>query len=144
MKKLIGISLLLGVLLAVPQARADVSTALGVQTTTPGTYEGSHIFSGSKIFSISVTWHTMAARWLMIFDATSVPGSGALSAASPLKACQYVQGTGTQADGTQNFSWLSSPLLVRTGVVVVLSTNAAGCSSLTPDGANNWFGGQVQ
>jgi hypothetical protein len=129
-------------LLSAP-ARAQLGP-VSTQHTPTGTLEGSHVFTGSKVYSLSVTWHTQGVRWLMIFDGSSVPATGALPANANLLACQFMQGAGGQTDGSQNFSWISSPLLAFTGVVAVVSTNTAGCSTLTPDGASDWFAGQVQ
>jgi len=120
---------------------AQTVQQIPTQHTTVGSLEGSHVFSGQAIYSLSVTWHTAAARWLMVFDATSVPGS---MAGAPLVFCQYVSGASAQADGTQSYDWTSHPLRVLTGAAVLLSTNASACTALTADGANDWFAGQVQ
>jgi len=133
--------LLLALLFAVP-ARAQ--TVIGNQHTTVGTLEGSHVFTGSKITSLSVTWHTQTMRWMMMFDAKTVPPNGALTPASNLIVCQFIQGAGDQADGTQNYDWSAHPIIVQTGVVVVISTNPASCTAMTADGSNNWLAGQMQ
>ena len=101
--------------------------------------EGNHVFTGTKLSTIAVTWHTMAARWLMIFDAASVPSNGTVAP----YYCAYVQGASTQADGSQAFDFTFHPIVVRTGIAVVLSTSATGCGSLTADGSNDWFFGQA-
>jgi hypothetical protein len=138
MKKLI-IAIVLSLLPA--SARAQTSTQIPTQHTAVGSLEGSHLFSGQAIYSLSITWHTSAARWLMIFDSTTIPGS---MAGAPLIFCQSVQGAGTAADGTQNYDWTTHPLRVLNGAAVLLSTNAAACTALTADGANDWIAGQVQ
>jgi hypothetical protein len=121
--------------------QAQTMQTLPTQHTAVGALEGSHLFLGQSIYGLAVTWHTQAARWLMIFDATSVPGS---MSGAPLLFCQYVQGSASQLDGTQNYDWTTHPIRVVTGVVVVLSTNPAACTSITTDGANDWISGQVQ
>jgi len=112
------------------------------QHTPANTLEGSHQFTGNKMTSIAVTWHTQANRWLMIFDAQSAPG-GAFTAATPLIVCQYIAGSGGQADGTANFDWSSHPVIVQTGLLAVVSINPAACTAMTVDGANDWFAAQM-
>ena len=103
-------------------------------------YEGSHVFSGLKVVNLCVTWHTQAARWLMIFDAAAVPSNGAVA---PVW-CQPLSSATSPADQGLCFNWGIGPIWNRTGVAAVVSTNAAGCSTLTVEGANDWFsGGQV-
>jgi hypothetical protein len=102
--------------------------------------EGSHIFSNSQLFTIQVTWHTAAARWLMLFDAAAVPSNGTVA---PLY-CAYLQNASSQADGTVSFDFTLHPIPFRTGTVAVVSTSATGCGSLTADGANDWLWAQVR
>ena len=132
---------LLLLLFAVPVHAQNV---IGNQHTTVGTLEGSHQFTGRKITSLSVTWHTQNPRWMMMFDALTLPPAGALTPASNLIVCQVIQGSGDQTDGTQNYDWTAHPIIVQTGVLVVISTNPAACTAMTVDGANNWIAGQMQ
>lgn len=141
MKKVVLAVLLVAFLAGTAHAQ---SNPVGVQTTTPGTLEAAHVFSGTKVSSYSVTWHTQAARWVMVFDAASIPSDGAFTAATPLKDCQFVQNANNQADGSQNFDYTWHPLQTANGVTIVVSTNASACSALTKDGANNFLKAQVQ
>ena len=113
------------------------------QHTTVGTLEASHQFTGKKMTAVSVTWHTQNPRWLMIFDTHTMPPTGSLTPSSNLIVCQFIQGAGDQADGTQNYDWSSHPIIVQTGLLAVVSVNPASCTAMTPDGANNWLAGQI-
>lgn len=117
---------------------------IGNQHTPAGSLEGSHQFTGNRCTSISVTWHTSAPRWLMVFDTQTMPPSGQLAPNVPLIVCQFIQGAGNQADGTQNFDWNTHPIIVTTGVLAVISVNPQGCTAMTPDGNNNWIAAQLQ
>jgi hypothetical protein len=102
--------------------------------------EGSHQFNGRKLYSITVTWHSEAARWLMLFDAT-LPADGSVTP----YYCVYVQAAGTQADGSQLYDFSDHPLLFPAGPIqAVLSTNSSGCFSKSADSANDSFWAQVQ
>jgi hypothetical protein len=140
MKTLI-IALLLCLFPIAAWAQANV---IGNQHTIAGTLEGSHQFTGNKCTAVSVTWHTQNPRWLLIFDTQTAPAQGAFSASTPLILCQFIQGAGNQADGTASFDWTSHPIIVTTGLLVIISTNPAACTALTTDGANNWFSAQMQ
>lgn len=117
---------------------------IGNQHTAAGSLEGFHQFTGNRCTSISVTWHTSAPRWLMVFDTQTMPPAGQLTPSVPLIICQYIQGAGNQADGTQNYDWNTHPVIVSTGLLVVISVNPQGCTAVTPDGSNNWIAGQMQ
>jgi hypothetical protein len=136
--------LILLIALFLPVCAWAQANVIGNQHTIAGTLEGSHQFTGNKCTAVSVTWHTMAPRWLMIFDTQTMPAAGAFGPSTPLIVCQYIAGAGGQADGTANFDWSSHPIIVQTGLLVVLSTNPAACTALTVDGANNWIAGQMQ
>jgi len=123
---------------------ARAQNVIGNQHTAANVLEGSHQFTGNKCTSISVTWHTQNPRWLMIFDTQTAPPQGAFAASVPLIVCQYIAGAGGAADGTASFDWTSHPVIVTTGLLVVISTNPAACTALTTDGANNWFSAQMQ
>jgi hypothetical protein len=143
MKILWTIAIVLALLGVAIMARAQ-SAVVGNQHTPAGSLEGSHQFTGNKCTAISVTWHSMAPRWLMVFDTQTPPAQGAFTAAVPLIVCQYINGASSTADGTQNFDWSSHPIIVTTGLLVIVSTNSAACTALTTDGANDWFSGQMQ
>ena len=101
-------------------------------------YEGSHAWTGGlKLENLCVTWHTAAARWLMIFDAAAVPSNGAVTP----EWCQPLLNSGSTADLGTCFYWGLVPVWNRNGIVTVVSTNSAGCSTLTADGSNDWFSG---
>jgi hypothetical protein len=139
MKKLV-ITILLCLLPVVARAQ----NVQGNQHTPAGSLEGSHQFTGNKCTATSVTWHTIAPRWLMIFDTQTMPPSGQLTPNMPLIVCQFIQGAGNQQDGTQNFDWNTHPIIVTSGLLVVVSVNPQGCTAMTPDGNNNWIAGQMQ
>jgi hypothetical protein len=138
---LLGTLLMYGLLYLASLAYAQ--NVIGNQHTPAGQMEGSHQFTGSKMTAASVTWHTMNPRWLMVFDTQTMP-SGTFTASTPLIVCQFIQGAGNEGDGTQNFDWSSHPIIVTTGVLVVVSVNPQGCGAMTVDGANNWIAGQMQ
>jgi len=139
MKKLI-----ITILLCLLPALAQAQNVIGNQHTTAGILEGSHQFTGNKCTAISVTWHTQNPRWLMVFDTQTTPAQGTFTASTPLIVCQFIQGAGNQADGTASFDWTSHPVIVTTGLLVIISTNPAACTALTTDGPNNWFSAQMQ
>lgn len=141
-RKITSLAILLVALLA-GTARAQ-SNPIVVQTTTPGALEGGHVFAGNKVSMYSVTWHitTAANHWIMVFDATAIPANGAITSTTPLKDCQYVNGSAAQTDGTQNYDYTTHPLWMVNGITVAMSTT--NCQSLTLDGANNWFRVQAQ
>lgn len=102
--------------------------------------EGSHTFSaGLTLYGISVVWHTSAARWLMLFDAASVPADGAVV---PVY-CAPLQGAASATDGMQAFDFTAHPMWFSTGIVVVASTSATGCFNKAVDGSNDAFFAQV-
>lgn len=82
-----------------------------------------------------VTWHSAAPRWVMIFNATSLPANGAVT---PVY-CNNLTPTAGAADGSLDFDWVLSPLVTTGGMVIAVSTNVAGCSTLTVDGGNDRF-----
>ena len=125
-------------------AWAQGGNVVGNQHTPAGTLEGSHQFTGNRMTATSVTWHTIAPRWLMVFDTQTMPPAGQLGPTVPLIVCQFIQGAGNQTDGSQNYFWTGSPIIVTTGVLVVISVNPQGCTAMTPDGANDWITGQMQ
>lgn len=139
MRKVV-ITILLCLLPALARAQGNVQ---GNQHTVAGTMEGSHQFTGNKMTSTSVTWHSQTPRWLMVFDTQTMPNP-TFTPLTPLIVCQFIQGAGNQGDGTQNFDWSSHPIIAQTGLLVVISTNPAGCTAMTVDGANNWIAGQMQ
>lgn len=139
MKKLV-ITILLCLLLP---RMAHAQNVQANQHTTAGTLEASHKFTGNKMVASSITWHSSAPRWLMIFDTQTMPPSGQLTPNVPLIVCQFIQGAGNQSDGTQNFDWNTHPIIVQTGLLVVVSVNPQGCTAMTPDGDNNWISGQI-
>ena len=103
--------------------------------------EGSHIFTGTRVVRVTVSWHvaTAAARWIMLFDGTAVPANGAVR---PIY-CQFMSGSATATDGSFQYDFSAHPIWMNTGTVAAVSTNAAGCLTLTLDGANDAFYAQV-
>lgn len=105
-------------------------------------YESSHILTVGNLYSlywITVTWHTQAPRWLIIYDASTVPVDGGLTT-SKILFCAVVSTTSDPATGTKSFDWSDHPLRHQNlGLVAMISTNAAGCITKSADGANDWF-----
>jgi hypothetical protein len=125
------------VLLTASFARAQNAPVPMQQSTA---LEGSHQFNGTKLYSITVTWHSEAARWLMLFDKT-LPGDGSVTP----YYCVWVQSAGTQADGSQLYDFSDHPLIFPNGPIqAALSTNSSGCLSKSVDGSNDFFAAQVQ
>lgn len=129
--------LLLLLLLAEPWDARCQMAPLVVQHSTA--YEASHVFSGLKLTGLCVTWHTQAARWLEVFDATALPSNGAVTAVW----CEPISAATSAADTGVCFDWGVHPISNKTGVTVGVSTSASGCTNLTADGANDWFNAQL-
>jgi hypothetical protein len=93
-----------------PSAAGVVSTAL----------ESSHILKASpgSILSLVVAV-TTASGWVLLLNATSLPGNGAVTAIWFMP----VDSNGT--NGYLSFSWGSSPQSFSTGCVVAFSTGAS-------------------
>lgn len=125
-------------------ALAQQGNVIGNQHTPAGTLESSRQFTGNRMLAASITWHTRAPRWVMIFDTQRMPSAGVLTSSAPLIVCQFVQGAADQPQGTQNYDWNFHPIIVTTGLLIVVSVNPAGCTAMTPDGPNNWIAGQMQ
>lgn len=134
----INLVLIAAILLILPSLASAQNVPLPMKGSTA--YEASHVFTGGlKVSTICVTWHTQAARWLMLFDATAAPSNGSVTP----EWCAPLSAATTPADQGLCFDWTFHPVLNQTGVTFVVSTNAAGCTSLTADGANDWFNAQV-
>ena len=121
--------------------------ALPAQQST--TAEGSHVWIGKNLVTITATWNAaVTARYLFVFDGTVLPGNGAVA------SCQssYVTGcwmycafvtTSASAPNTQSWDFTSHPMgKAKFGLVTALSTGA-GCGTLTVDGANDFFSAQI-
>lgn len=111
--------------------------------------EGSHIFVGKNITTIAMTWNAaVTARYLIIFDATTLPGNGAISSCSSSHVtgcwlwCSFIP-TSTSAPQRDTEDWTVHPLAGTFGIVAAMSTGA-GCGTLTTDGANDFFTAQVR
>lgn len=147
MKRLVAITVLLVALLpGLGRAQSGGGGApVASQHTVTGSLEGTHIFTGTKVASVTVFWSTVAARFLEVFDGTTVPGNGALvsagGSASNLIWCQILVGSATAA-GNQTITF-PNPLWAQNGIVVAVSTNASGCTAITADGANDYIAAQV-
>lgn len=105
---------------------------------------GSQPLTGLYLETYNVSWQTTTtARYVMVFDATSLPGNGATTActtshvAGCLLWCRYAVNSGS-APQNDWAVWGDAPLAAKFGLVIALSTGA-GCGTLTVDGANdNW------
>lgn len=128
-------------LLAAVSAYAQVQP-LPIQGTTANTPEGSHVFAGTTFSGVSISWQTATtARYLMVFDATSTPSNGTITAATNLAYCLYLPET-LSAPNRFTLDWTTHPATMRNGVVVALSTGA-GCGTFTVDTTSNYFYSQV-
>lgn len=116
---------------------------------TSSAAEGSHniLTTTGKLATLCASWHTQAARWLMVFDGP-VPSNGATTscAASSVSGCMawcapWTTAT-TPADEFTCADWTTHPIWAKFGIGVALSTSASGCASLTTEGANDWFNWQ--
>ena len=114
-------------------ARAQLVPSVPQSSSTA---EYSHTFSGNKLLALSVAWTGTSARYLMIFNQTTVPtgGGGSVIPAE----CDLLPNS-TTSPGSQRYSWVSSPLWLPNGITVVVSTT--GCGTLTYDSAEDWFSG---
>ena len=108
------------------------------QTSTA--YEANHVFAGSRIYNLTVNFHTASYRTLMIFDAATVPADGASE--KPYFCMEGISQSTDPAESFKSISFVGNGLLFTTGIAVTVSTSTAGCSTLTSDGSNDWF--QVQ
>jgi len=115
--------------------------SVAVRPQSSAALEPSHIFTGTRLVMITVSWHQSpaAARWLMVFDGSTVPANGAVR---PVY-CQYMSGSSTQTDGSIQYDFSSHPIWMNTGTVAAVSINAGGCLSLTLDGNYDTFYAQV-
>ena len=141
-RAILAIALVLGL---VVQVHAHEVPYIPWQSTA---IEGSHIAPGTILAALTVTWHSQAARWVMVFDGTSIPSNGATSTCTSAQAsqcllyCAYIQNSGSQADGSAFFGNDIFPLRARNGLAIAISTNSAGCGTLAVDGSNDWLFGQ--
>lgn len=87
--------------------------------------------SAGTLYDISVSIGATSGYFLL-FDATSLPGNGAINPAF----CQYVQSNGTV--GGSSFAW-PSPMTFLTGVTAGFSTT--GCATLTASATAFFYGG---
>lgn len=109
--------------------------------------EGSHVFTGKNLYSITISWNSAtSARYLMVFDATTLPGNGSTTTCNSswttgcLLYCGYVTSSGS-APGSTLYGG-TPPTSAKFGIVAALSTGA-GCGTLTVDGSNDFFYGQI-
>lgn len=145
MKKIFAIATL-ALLLAGPRAFAQSQP---VVTQASNAAEGSHVFSGTTLYTLAVSWNAATtARYVMVFDGTALPSNGATTACTTTQAtgclawCAYMPNSGTAPD-VQTFDWGMHPLVARNGIVAAASTGG-GCGTLTVDGTNDFFYAQVR
>ena len=124
-------------------ARAQIATLPVVKSTA---YEPSHVLKSGAgtLWGYTVSNHSSTANlYVMFFDATSVPANGTVT---PLfcDAVPALTASPSNMDGQISKQALGG-VAFTTGLTVALSTNAAGCGSLTLDTNNDgWFWAQVQ
>lgn len=107
--------------------------------------EGSHVFAFRNLAKVKVVWASATtARYLMIFDSTSLPANGATTSCSSepntsgcLAWCGYMPNS-TTAPNEQWFDWGFWPLKLQYGTVAAVSTGA-NCGTLTVDGSNDFL-----
>lgn len=104
----------------------------GVQQTTTGQ---------TQLSGLAVTWTTPAARAIEVFNQGTLPANGPVNP----YYCYIVNSSGVVvAPGTVTLDWTVHPLTTLVGCVIAISTNPAGCSALTVDGATNRIDLQAQ
>ena len=103
-------------------------------------YETHHVFSGKKLYNMTISFHTAAYRTLMIFDAAAVPGDGAVV---PLYCFEGISQSTDSTESFKSLSFVNNGLIFQTRVAVTVSTSTSGCTTLTSDGSNDWFSAQV-
>lgn len=140
--------LLLVLLLAAPwDARCQLAPI--PMQSSPAAGEGSHVFGGTITSGVTVTWNAgTTARYLMLFDGTSVPSNGATTSctttqqAGCLAWCAYLTES-TTAPNRFALDWTLHPIPLRKGAIWALSTGA-GCGTFTADSETSWFYSQVR
>jgi len=113
------------------------SAGAGLTPIASGVAEGSHLFkaSSAEVWSIAATNLTGTAGFLVLLNALSVPGDGAIT---PL-ACGVLP-----ANGTTSISYGGQPsALFGTGIVAV-ATSAVSCFTKTTGVITALFSGSVQ
>lgn len=116
-------------------------------------YEGSHVLKlkGGSVYTLTVNYHTAAYRTLMLFDGTVLPANGAVTACGAVPhttGCLLwcFEGDGSASAAAESFTtklWTAAPVPYTNGLVVAASTSTNGCTTLTVDGANEWFNAQI-
>ena len=112
--------------------------------------EGSHLFLGSTLSGIVVTWNAATtARYLMVFDGP-VPSNGSVTSCTTTQAasctllCMYLSESTTAPNRfTLDYTLHPIPSQNGTGIGVALSTGA-GCATITKDTTADFFYGQVR
>jgi hypothetical protein len=109
------------------------SATAGVAPVSSTAAEACHVLKNSpgNLYSISGT--IGAAGWIMVFNATSAPGDGAVT---PVAWAQ------PQAAGSWSMSWGAAPAYFSTGIVVCASST--GPFTKTAYSTNTVFSGQVK
>lgn len=132
-----------------PLAHAQLAPT---RTQSSTSAEGSHVFSGTTLLGIAVTWQTATtARYLMIFDGVAVPSNGATTSCTsqgttPVTGCLAWCGffpNSTSAPNLQTVDFTTHPLMLNFGIVAAMSTGA-GCGTLTADTTSNFFTAQTR
>lgn len=122
------------------------------RTQSSTSAEGSHVFSGTTLEGIAITWQTATtARYLMIFDGVALPSNGSTTSctsqgSSPVTGCLAWCGfmpNSTSAPNLQTVDFTTHPIVTNFGVVAAMSTGA-GCGTLTVDTTSNFFAAQVR
>lgn len=144
---LIWVFTLVMAILLIGHAFAQTQPLLSVSNPSPA---GSVVIRGTggllqtntgpvQLSGVAINWSSSAVRVLEIFDATALPANGAVTPAY----CYVINGTAGAALGAVTADWTVHPLRTLTGMVIAVSTNAAGCTQLTVDGSNNIFNVQA-
>ena len=130
----------------IPLAAGAQSVPLPMQGSTAA--EASHLFSGTKLFNLTVTWQSATtARYLFVFDSNSTGTHSTTPCSSSqvngcLLYCMFMPNS-TSAPSAQTWAWNINPILARNGFVTALSTGA-GCGTFTADGSNDFYFGQIE
>lgn len=110
--------------------------AVAIAPTVSGALQSGNVLlsAAGNLYTLSVTITTVSG-YLMVFDATSAPGDGAVTP----KVCQPVNSNGT--NGAVSMTWGNIPLRFATGITAVFSST--GCFTKTAS-ATAVFSAQVQ
>lgn len=130
MRKLLFALALVLMPLAAAAQQAPVPTssaAIGITAATSTAAEASHIIKAApgNLYSVYATNITSTAGFLVVVNAATVPGTGALTGATVLDCAAL------PANGTASISYAPGPPKIYSTGIVALVTSAATCFTFT-------------